>query len=272
MKTTLYYFSATGNSLSLARSLAAELDDAACMAIPKAMEDGHSDAITPGIGLIFPVYSWGPPRIVTDFARKITPRNGQYVFAVATCGGTPGGAMLLLEDTLKHNGVTLDAGFVVSEGSYNVIPEIFLMHMMKTLGKQKPTFQPGKSGKERLSEIAAVVKNRQKHGLEANAWAANFFGSILHNPALNSFKTADKDFWVEDTCNLCRICERVCPHKNITIEHEKHVWHHNCERCFACLQWCPKHAIQFAQKSVNNPRGHHPEVTLKDMLLWARPD
>ena len=194
MKTTLYYFSATGNSLSFARSLAAELDDAACMAIPKAMEEGHSDPRTPGIGLIFPVYSWGPPRIVTDFARKLTPGNGQYVFAVATCGGTPGGAMLLLEDTLTHNGVTLDAGFVVSEGSYEVIPEIFLMRVMKTLGKQKPSFQPGQSGKERLSDIAAVVKNRQHHGVEANAWAANFLAAYSTIRLLTALKPLTKIF------------------------------------------------------------------------------
>jgi ferredoxin len=267
METTLYYFSATGNSLLLARNIAAELDEAELVAIPKALEANHIDATAPSIGLVFPVYAWGPPRMVTDFVHKLTPHHGQYMFAVATCGGVPGGTLLLLEKALQQNGVTLDAGFIVNEGSYDVTSDIALIRIMRILGKQKPSFQPGKSGKERLSEIVEVVKNKRKHRLETNAWAANFLGNKVHAPAIASFTTADKDFWVEDTCNFCRTCERVCPHNNITIEHEKHVWHHNCETCLACLQWCPQQAIQYTQESVNKPRNHHSEVKIQDMLL-----
>ncbi len=43
-------------------------------------------------------------------------------------------------------------------------------------------------------------------------------------------------------------------------------WLHRCEQCLACIQWCPREAIQYGKKTVRTPRYHNPEVTLKDML------
>ncbi|MEN6358816.1 MAG: hypothetical protein ABFD59_01960 [Smithella sp.] len=43
-------------------------------------------------------------------------------------------------------------------------------------------------------------------------------------------------------------------------------WHHRCEQCFACIQWCPEEAIQYGKGTRNKKRCHHPEISLKDML------
>ena len=39
----------------------------------------------------------------------------------------------------------------------------------------------------------------------------------------------DKDFFVEDGCNGCRVCEKVCPVHNIKVERKPRFVHH-------CLQ------------------------------------
>jgi ferredoxin/flavodoxin len=267
MKTTIYYFSATGNSLSFARRIAAELGEAELIAISKVMTESQIEATTPGIGLVFPVYGWGPPRIVTDFAQKLKPNTGQYLFAVATCGGTPGATLLLLEKTLQQTGAHLNAGFVVNEGSYGFAENPLPVRIMKRLGRGNPSFQSGKSGKERLSEIVTVIQNKQQHKPETNSGITNFLGNLIHNPFIESCKTTDKDFWVEEKCNFCRTCERVCPRGNIKIEDKKHIWNHDCEMCFSCLQWCPKEAIQHKQDTVDKARHHHPDIKLKDMLI-----
>jgi flavoprotein len=76
----------------------------------------------------------------------------------------------------------------------------------------------------------------------------------------------DKNFWIDNKCNHCGICLKVCPVSNIEMKNEKPAWLHQCEQCFACLQWCPQEAIQHGKKTPKYPRYHHPEVTLKDML------
>jgi ferredoxin len=76
----------------------------------------------------------------------------------------------------------------------------------------------------------------------------------------------DKSFQYDDTCNGCGICSKICPVNNIKMDYNKPLWQHHCEQCFACLQWCPKEAIQFGIKTKDGKRYHNPEVKLTDMF------
>lgn len=76
----------------------------------------------------------------------------------------------------------------------------------------------------------------------------------------------DKDFWVDEKCNGCGICTKTCPVDNIVMTTDKPTWLHHCEQCLACIQWCPKEAIQYGKKTPKYERYHHPEVTLKDIV------
>ncbi len=79
----------------------------------------------------------------------------------------------------------------------------------------------------------------------------------------------DKEFWVDEKCNRCAVCVKVCPTHNIdmTGPEERPIWNHRCEQCFACLQWCPREAIQYGRKTPKYERYHHPKVRLQDVLL-----
>lgn len=77
---------------------------------------------------------------------------------------------------------------------------------------------------------------------------------------IGSFKHADNDYWVDDNCNNCRNCERICPRGNIKIKNGKPAWDHDCELCFACIQWCPQEAIQYQKGTQEITRSHHPEL------------
>ena len=76
----------------------------------------------------------------------------------------------------------------------------------------------------------------------------------------------DRKFWVDEKCNSCMLCERICPADNVYIQNGRPSWLHQCEQCFACLQWCPEEAIQFGKNTSKYERYHHPEVTAQDML------
>lgn len=116
MKTTLFYFSGTGNSLKVAKDLAGELGDTELIPIAKAI-DKELALSADRIGIIFPVYMWGMPLIVNRFVQKI--RTDKYVFAITTCGSFAAGTLLRTANYLKANGVKLSAGFViVMPGNY----------------------------------------------------------------------------------------------------------------------------------------------------------
>lgn len=261
MKTIIFYFSTTGNSLALSRNISGNLGETELISIPKVMDE-QIDVNVPRIGFIFPVYGWGLPPIVVEFLKKMKLEKQQYIFAVATCGGTPGRTLLQLRSILRKAGADLNAGFVVKEGANTVTDDPGLVKFMRGISNKEYL-----SGKKRLNEILCVISARKKHKPETSSSAANFIGGLLNRMsslAADSFKTMDKNFFVDDKCTKCETCERICPMANIKISGGKPAWNHNCGVCYACIQWCPQQAIHIKNETC---RYRNPEITAQDLFL-----
>ena len=83
----IFYFSGTGNSLTIARQLAKFTTDALLVDMAQPWQSSQTiEAET--IGFVFPVYAWGLPLIVEDFIHKLPPfpPHVHYVYALLTCG------------------------------------------------------------------------------------------------------------------------------------------------------------------------------------------
>ena len=149
MKTKLFFFSGTGNSLKVARDLAAELGGAEIVAIPEALK--KQEAIgADRIGIVFPVYMWGLPLIVADFCRRLTVPPSAYIFGVATCGSSAGASLQQMNRLLGERNLTLSAGFViVMPGNYTPL------YGAPAVKKQERMFA---AATQRVRQIAATVK------------------------------------------------------------------------------------------------------------------
>ncbi|WP_207650867.1 EFR1 family ferrodoxin [Anaerocolumna jejuensis] len=66
------------------------------------------------------------------------------------------------------------------------------------------------------------------------------------------------------------ICRNVCPAKNITLEAGQPVFHHHCESCLACIQHCPKMALNYKDKTQNRRRYTHPQVGHKKVAGYYK--
>jgi len=260
MKTLIFYFSATGNSLKVARDLANKLEDAQIISISQAISD---DCIYPDaqcIGIVYPVYMWGMPLLVADFIERLNTNKGAYIFSIATFGGMSGSALKYTGKKLSLKGMELSAGFLVQMPGnytplYGAIPE----------EKQKEMF---KKAEEKIKLIAEIVKEKKKSQIEASFFMANWiFSSTLYKIFAPKIPMMDGSFWIDEKCNSCGICAKVCPVGNIEIVDGKPVWLHKCEQCLACLQWCPQEAIQFKKSTVGRKRYCHPEAKVEDFML-----
>lgn len=261
MKTKIFYLSATGNSLVLARKIANGLGETELVSIPKVFHE-KVDVKASKLGFVFPVYGWGLPPMVVNFVKSLKLEKSQYIFAVATCGGTPGRTLLQLRTILKKAGADLDAGFVVKEGANTLMEDPGLVKFMRGISNREFL-----SGKARLDEILEVLRTEKKHKPESSAFAADFIGGLLNGMssfASESFKSFDKKYQVNDKCTGCRTCERICPVENIHLCNGKPVWKHNCTVCNACIQWCPQQAIHIENETC---RYRNPEITAKDLML-----
>lgn len=259
MSTTLYWFSSTGNSLRIARDLADALGDTCLIPVPKALAD-KSPATGDTIGFVFPVYIFGMPKIMVEFVNQLEIPKEAYVFAVATFGGMPGATLLQLRDILAGKGITLKAGFgITMPGNYTPL------YGAPSNAAQQKMFAKASA---RIPEITALVKSRKAGPVMASNWLVNLiFFKGMYKAGMPRIGESDKKFYATTACNSCGLCQGVCPVHNIVIRDGRPVWQGHCEQCMACLQWCPKEAIQFGQKTVSRKRYRHPDFVAADFMV-----
>lgn len=260
MQTQIFYFSGTGNSLKVARDLAQGLGETELIPIPQALKQ-PPQATADRIGLVFPVYMFGLPLLVAEFCRRFEPSASATLFAVATCGGLAAGTLDQLRTLLGQRGLALSAGFVVTMPG-NYIP----LYGAQSAARQQKLFA---AAKERVAGIVRTIQSGQPARVEAGTWFGRALGGWIYRHGSARIRASDRKFWVTDRCDSCGVCRRVCPVDNIVMTEGRPVWQHHCEQCVACLQWCPREAIQFGRRTEHRKRYRHPEATAKDFMLGA---
>jgi ferredoxin len=259
LSTTIFYYTGTGNSLWASRAIASELGDTELISI-KTVKNSIKDLKSDCVGIVFPVYIWGVPapvrKFIVNFLREI---SAPYIFAMAVNGGQVANTLVQLKKIMSRSGLTLSGGFDIRMPS-NYTP----WGGPEPIEAQQEMF---KNAKTKFSRIVSMIRAKETSPMEKGSlWQRLIFSGIIYNISFPQVPSMDKQFFSDDKCNKCGICQRVCPAANITVSNGKPVWNHQCEQCFACLQWCPKESIQYGQKTANHQRYHHPEVILKDIL------
>jgi ferredoxin/flavodoxin len=256
-KAQIFYFTGTGNSLVVARSVAEQIEGH-LTAIPSVVDKESIQVEAKIIGVVFPVYLRGVPLIVKRFLKKLRGLEGRYIFAIATNGGKPGAAINIFKKEIEKSKGKLAAGFTVGMPG-NYIP----MYGAINEERQRKMFE---NAEERTRYIAKYVVEGQRGVVEFGKGFANFLTGILYPLISLNIPKMDKQFYAEDTCSHCGICKKVCPVNNIDLIHGRPSWKGHCEQCFSCLQWCPESAIQFGKTTVGRTRYHNPNVKIADMI------
>lgn len=257
MNTTIFYFSGTGNSQKVAKDIATELNNAEVVSIADSAEK-ETICDSPNIGFVFPVYSFGLPVMVAKFIKKLKASNSNpYFFAFSTYRDKPGGAIFQTQKLLKSNGYKLSAGFnICMPGNY------LLIYEADTALLQKKKF---KLLEESLNEKIELIKDKNTLIEKTPLRNLIFQFGISYPIMAKAFRHMDRLFWVDENCNGCAVCKRVCPADNIVIKDNKPVFLHKCEQCVACINWCPTGALQCTKKTIGRQRYHHPDIKLNDI-------
>jgi len=264
MKTTIYYFTGTGNSLKIARSICDRLEDCNLVPIAKVWQEENLAVTSEKVGFIFPLYYSGLPKIVYDFVNKIDLSKSNYFFTVVvSAGGTIKLPFQQLERILNTKGKKLYLGnIIVMPTNYIIAYKVF------SVEQQNLVFEKASHQVEVIAELIANRGSNINHDilkkeflLSDGKYPAEKFNANFREKV----NKRDESFYVEDTCNSCGICEEICPVNNITMIEGRPQWQHQCQLCLACINYCPEEAIQHGTESKKTQRYHHPEITLQDI-------
>lgn len=267
MKTCIYVFSGTGTSLAVARKISQVLDDVSIKLIPNVLDKAGDAGITPEspvIGLIFPNYFGGIPNIVLRFIEKLELDDTNYIFSIVTSGGGQGYSLKYLEEILHKKGKSLNYGKYLG-GTSNYIVAWYYNLTCKQGEKRIKILQSIDEMIIKFTKDIAMQKNEVEH----SRYLSYMISRILTPKAISEdTRCWDKEFSVGEECIGCRTCMQVCQAKNIIMVNNKPQFQHNCQRCMACIQYCPKNAIHHKGKILNKPKYFHPDFPAKEMIKF----
>ncbi len=259
MKTKIYYFSGTGNSLAVSKDVARELDsrsnETEILSIAKLSSQKLIKVDADTIGIVFPVYCYDLPPIVEEFIKKLE-LSDTYIFGIATYNAEAGNALFNLNAILEKMGSRLASGFHISMPGNSVL---VIDHTTTDEENRKRFIEE----KRRIKIIAEAVKSQKSVGIEGSYNPDEKYKIKAY--LKNVYKVVEQ-FWVTEKCNQCGICEEVCPRNNIERVNGKIIWHKNCEHCLACLHWCPQGAVQNGDNSQKCRRYHHPDISVDEII------
>ena len=255
----ILYFTASGNSLAVAKIISQATGDA-LFDMGAAFREGRFEVpVEQGetLGLAFPTQAWSTPGLVDEFVRraKFTTTDGSkfvpgYCFTVETYGSIPGTESRFLAQMLqKYQGISVDSAFSVK----SVQNCVYLFNPPT----EEVALQRAEAAAAEARKIAVRVAAREK-GARASA---NPIGSVLSKFTGKEGKPRSvKDFYViTDKCVGCGTCAEVCPTNTIRMVNGIPIWEGDaCTQCLACLNRCPQEASQFGKSTVKRRRYLNP--------------
>ena len=250
-KRLIFYFTATGNSLYVARELAGESGQ--LLSIPQIIKDEHLDFEADEIGFVFPDYAASAPLMVREFVSK-AHFKAQYIFSVITFGNFAANVADWWDDFCKEKGMQnhyINTLLMVD----NYLPVFDMNQQMKI----------DKKISENLTQIVNDIASHREYVSHVDAddrmkeWLKRLQESHFPMEAERLLRLNT------ETCIACGTCAAVCPHGNFRMTDTYAEFSGSCEYCLACVHACPQKALTLERERNPQARFRNENVSLRDI-------
>lgn len=248
----IFYFSATGNTLHVARNIAQENEEMVDIEI--ARKEGKRDFfVREGrVIILSPTYDWALPLITEEFLEEV---NFSYeelpsFFFIATYGTTAGSSFAFAKKIMRKKGIHFLAAYGVK------MPDTWTP-MFDLSNQEKVAAINHKADiriaflKQRLQEF----KKEKRMGI-----ITPYFCGAIGRQIYKSKVIKTKNFSVDPSrCISCGLCAKRCPEEAIEIKNGFPTWQkETCLMCLRCLHNCPKEAISRGKATLRHGQYRHP--------------
>lgn len=251
----IFYFTATGNSLYVAKQLEGKI-----FSIPQEMKKSKREYSAKQIGIVCPTFGHEVPSIVKAFIKN-SEFNTNYFFIISTYGFHHGGCAELTQEYLE--GIGKKADYINSMIMVdNALPgfdieEQLLMDEEKDVEKHIALIKADiAKEKTYIQQASNIDKEQHRIYLERT-------GKIEPSGENPLYK-------VDENCVNCKTCIKVCPKGCISSEDGRISYDYTvCEGCLACIHACPKKAIKFVELKEKNPNKHYlnPNIKIGEIIM-----
>ena len=252
----IFYFSAEGNSRYIAEEAGKILDEEVSSILSVPAKDIKFQGKS--LGIVFPIYSWGVPPIVTEYVKSLSDSfvsdlSGKKIWMICTCGDDVGMAPEMLKKTLACRGLSLSGGWSLQmPNTYVVLPGFDVDSAPLAHKKLEASVA-------RIAGIADKIKNED---FEENyvRGALPRLKTALVFPLFKRWGINTTKWHATDACVGCGICAAACPVSNIKMHRDStgHLtprWGSDCISCMACYHSCPRHAVAYG--SITRKKGQY---------------
>jgi len=250
----IFYFSATGNSLYVAKQLDTEI-----YSIPQEMKKTDRHYKADKIGIVCPLFEFEMPDYVKDFIRS-SSFDTPYFYIIVTYG-------------MHHGGVAeRSQAFLESLGKHADYINTIIMHdnaiIVFDMDEQRK-LEAGKKVDEHIALLKEDIDTSKKMIQPSPAEETTFYQGYMAMKEKNGPMYSFPLYKITDDCIGCGTCAKVCPRSCIHLENKRPVYDYtNCINCMACAQACPKIAIKLSCVKEPNPNARYRNVhiTLSELI------
>lgn len=238
-KAILYVFSGTGNTLITAKFIAGELEGLGYKTrvelirrSPKNVPDPRAYDI---VGFGYPVHAFNVPLMALRYVKRL-PDVSQIPAFIFKTSGEPFGMTAASSYALYR--ILKKRGFDVRTDTHMLMPYNVIFRYKDALAKQMYLHTQA-MGRLAAQRAHAGERDDLRYPVFKRVLAVLFriqwFGAWINGPL---------HYTKKKLCNLCGLCVKSCPAKNIRIKEGKVCFSSRCTMCMRCSMGCPKDAVR----------------------------
>lgn len=247
-KRIVFYFTATGNSLFIAK----QLSDSP-LSIPQELKKNDLTYEADEIGFVFPDYAAAVPVIVREFVEKARFK-ASYIFSVITFGNASVNVAEWWNDWAKAKGL-----------HNNYINTILMVDNYLPVFDMNEQIKIDKKTDENMAGIIGDISGHKDFIAPSDmGW---FTKEMLQQMQDMHFSQMSEQLIKldADKCIQCSTCTEVCPRGNFSLDSGGLQISGKCEFCLACVQNCPQHALSLERERNKEARYRHPDISLNEI-------
>jgi len=254
----LYWFSGSGNSLLICKTIKEELIEKGFTVEMKPMDKNDPATIDTSMinGFVVPVYEQGLCPLVWNFLKGLPTSNKSPVFFVDTLMAYSGGVKGPVKKILKKKGYKPLGAIEI------IMPNNYYKRADKKEKDQKKVEKGIIKAKKFTNNL---INNKTKFrdipvystlmGMPSNSKLVSRLMNKLVRVKLN-----------EDLCDKCGICTMICPTGHIIVDqitkYPKTINSTPCIQCLRCMSFCHSEAIKVGNMKNLTYRA----VSIKEMI------